>query len=368
MAIGNPGRRTGYRPAGAPLGAWLRGLRALALGALTALVLPMADALSAKLDFMGFVVDSMTGVFRIVKDVNVRAGPSTDAERVAQVAEGAEVEAVGKVKGGWIAVRRGGKDLGFVFESYLKPVSQPPLERDRAGRIVGATGKAVAPASGRFLAVAEIDVRAKPAKNAAKRGRLERGTRVEALGASDDGKWLAIRWSGQEMGFVPREALVALIDGDLRAPIGGQAKSAKGRCAFTIRFTGKSQVEDDIIETADYDVDWQCDIDGKQMTFPGYMFITEAPFQLVDNQTFQISVDLLEVAREYDEAFSTVFLYYRPDGKVVFDSVSMKELGTDPAVRELPAKSVREALIAAATMAPAAWSADLWSFLSEGAP
>lgn len=170
------------------------------------------------------------------------------------------------------------------------------------------------------------------------------------------------------MGFVPREALVALIDGDLRAPIGGQARPAKGSCAFAIRFTGKSQVEDDIIETADYDVDWQCNRDGKALKFPGYMFITEAPFQLVDNQTYQISVDLLEVAREYDEAFSTVFLYHRPDGKVVFDSVSMKELGTDPAVRELPAKSVREALIAAATMAPAAWSADLWSFLSEEAP
>jgi len=368
MVISHPGLGIGCRRAGEAVRAWVRGVRALVLGAATAIVLPMADSAAAKLDFMGFDVEPMTGVFRIVRDVNVRAGPTTDAERVGQIPEGTEVEAVGKVKGGWVAVRRGGKDLGFIFESYLKMVAQRPLERDRSGRIVGTAGKPMAPASGRFLAVAETDVRAKPAKDAPKRDRLERGTRIEAMGASEDGKWLAIRWSGREMGFVPREALLPLIDGDLRQPIGGTAKTAEGTCGFTIRFTGKSQVEDDIIETADYDVDWQCDIDGKRLKFPGYMFITEAPFQLADNQIYQISVDLLEVAREYDEAFSTIFLYHRADGKVVFDGVSMKELGIEPALREMPAKSVRDALVAAAAMAPSAWSAELWSFFSEEAP
>lgn len=156
-----------------------------------------------------------------------------------------------------------------------------------------------------------------------------------------------------------------MIDGTLRAPVKGIAESAKGTCDFTIRFAGKSEVAEDIIETADYDVDWACNIDGKHVAFPGFMFITEAPFQLTDNQIFQISVDLLDVTREYDEAFSTIFLYRQAEAKVVFDSVSMKELGRAPAVRELTAQSVREALIAAATLAPAAWSDDLWSFLGE---
>lgn len=340
------------------------------LGAMVAAAfwLPAADAAAAKADFMGFSVEPLSGVYRVVKDVNVRAGPSTEADKVGQVSEGTEVEVVGKAKGGWIGIRRGGRDLGFVFETYLKATTSKPLERDRGGRIVGTAGKPVAPASGRFLVTADTDVRVKPAKDGAKREQLERGTRVEAMGASDDGKWLAVRWSGREMGFVPLDVLLPLIDGDLRGPVSGSVKWGRGTCGFTIRFTGKSQVEDDIVETADYDVDWQCEVGGKRLAFPGYMFITEAPFQLTDNQVYQISVDLLDVAREYDEAFSTVFLYRRAEGKVVFDSVSMKDLGGETTPRELPAKSVRDALVAAATLAPSAWNNDLWSFFSEETP
>jgi hypothetical protein len=214
--------------------------------------------------------------------------------------------------------------------------------------------------------VAETAVRVKPSAKAAKSGQLERGTRVEAMGASGDGKWLAVRWSGREMGFVPREALLPLIDGDLARPVTGTARlPAKGTCGFTIRFVGKSPVEEDIIETADYEVDWQCSVDGRKLAFPGFMFITEAPFQLSDNQIYQISVDLLDVARDYDEVFSTVFLYRRAEAKVVFDGVSLKELAARPDVIEAPAKSVREALTAAASLAPAAWGADVWTILTE---
>lgn len=360
------GEMAGSLPAALGAGRVVRAWRGLVLGLAMAGFSAVFDAAAANIEFMGVAVEPISGIYVVVKDVNVRAAPASDADKVGQAAVGTELEVVGKVKGGWIAVRRGGRDLGFVFESYVKAVKQAPLERDRTGRIVGTGGKPVAPASGRFLAVAETTVHAKPSANAAKNGLLERGTRVEAMGASGDGKWLAVRWSGREMGFVPREALLALIDGSLLVPVKGKAPLANGgTCGFSIRFTGKTPVEDDIIETADYDMDWRCVVEGRRLDFPGFMFITEAPFQLSDNQVYQISVDLLDVARDYDEIFSTVFLYRRAEAKIVFDGVSVKDLGATPTVREAPAKSVAEALAAAATLAPSAWGDDAWKILTE---
>ena len=357
LAGGARGRRHGGRMA--------RAWRGLVLGLMIAGLPSAFAAAAAGLEFMGVDVEPLNGIYVVVRDVNVRGGPSTDAERVAQAAVGTELEAAGKVEG-WIAVRRGGRDFGFIYETYLKAVKQEPLERDRSGRLVGADGKALAPDSGRFLVTAPTIVRAKPAAKAANTGQLERGTRVEAMGASGDGKWLAVRWSGREMGFVPREALLPLIDGELARPLTGTAKLAGGRtCRFAVRFAGKTAVEDDVIETADYDMDWRCEIDGRKLSFPGFMFITEAPFQLSDNQVYQISVDLLDVGRDYDEIFSTVFLYRRAEGKIVFDGVSVKDLGASPTVREASAKSVAEALMAAATLAPAAWGGDVWKMLAE---
>jgi len=342
--------------------------RKLALGLAVAGLFPFLAA-AESLEFMGVAVDSMGGIFQVMRDVNVRAGPSTDTERVGQVATGTELEAVGRVQSGWIAVRRGGRDLGFVYEAYLQVVKPAPLERDGDGHLIDAEGKPLAPASGRFLVAAETTVRAKPSAKAARSGRLERGTRVEALGATADGKWLAVHWSGREMGFAVREALLPLIDGNLREPVKGTAPlPSGGTCAFAIRFTGKTAVEDDIIETADYDMDWQCAVAGRRLAFPGFMFITEAPFQLSDNQVYQISVDLLNVSREYDEIFSTVFLYRRAEAKVIFDGVSQRELAAEPASREAPAGSVREALAAAGRLAPTAWGTDVWTILSEETP
>lgn len=358
-AEGGRGSHVGGRPA--------RTWRGLVLGLTMAGLCAALDAAAA--EFMGIDVEPLSGIYVVVSDVNIRSGPATTADKVGLAAVGTELEAVGKASDGWIAVRRGGRDLGFVYETYLKSVTPVALERDRAGRLLGADGKPLAAASGRFLAVAGTAVRAKPTAKAAKSGELERGTRVDAMAASSDGKWLAVRWSGREMGFVPREALLPLIDGQLAQPVTGTAKPAgDGTCRFVIRFVGKTAIEGDIIETADYDMDWRCEVDGRTLSFPGFMFITEAPFQLSDNQVYQISVDLLDVARDYDEVFSTIFLYRRAEATVAFDGVSLKDMAADPAVREAPAKSVREALAAAARMAPAAWGADVWTILAGETP
>jgi len=355
-------------PVGLPVGRRrTRTWRGLVLGLAMAGLSPTVD--SAAAEFMGFDVEPLGGIYVVVRDVNVRSGPAVAADKVGLAATGTELEAVGKASGGWVAVRRGGRDLGFVYETYLKSVKPVMLERDRAGRLLGAEGKPLAAMSGRFLTMEETVARAKPTAKAAKSGQLERGTRVDAMAASGDGQWLAVRWSGREMGFVPAEVLVPLIDGQLAEPVTGTARlPGDGSCRFTIRFVGKTAIEGDIIETADYDMDWRCDVEGRTLAFPGFMFITEAPFQLSDNQAYQISVDLLDVAREYDDVFSTVFLYRKTETTVVFDGVSLKDMAVDPAVREAPARSVREALAAAARMAPAAWGADVWTILATGTP
>jgi len=348
-----------------------------AWGVALAAVLGIAEATAADLKFMGVSVEPAQGTYEAITDSNIRAAPANDAKRLGNLPKGTRVEAVGKVKGGWIAVRRGGDDLGFVFESLLKAVNVParqaptvpPLPRDPRGRVVGAEGKPIAPASGTYLVIAEASARAQPSARAAKRGDLDRGDVVEVIGSAENGSWLAVRKEGQELGFAAAESLVPLIDGTLTTPVNGTTKMGKtGNCRFTIQFSAKNPVEGEIFQTSDYDVDWRCEVEGRNLKFPGVMFITEAPFQLSSDQAYQISVDLPNVAQDLDQVLSTVFLYRPLQKKVIVDSVSIKEFAVQPLAGEAPATSVREALAGAATLAPRLWNAAVWNALGETNP
>lgn len=318
---------------------------------------------------MGIKIQAMSGTYEVTTDANVRAGPETSSRRVGSLRQGAQVEAVGKAEGAWIAVRRAGRDLGFVYQPLLKAINLPPLERDAKGRIVDANGKPLAPASGFYIAESEVNLREKPTTRSRVRGRLDRGTRVEAIGSAEKGSWLAVRKGDQELGFVFAEILLPMIDGTLAKPLSGTTTfGASDTCRYAIQFVGKNPVQGEIFDTSDYQVDWRCTIGGADLAFPGYMFITEAPFQLTDNQVYQINIDLLRVVRGYDEVFSTIFLYRRTEKKVTFDSVSMPEFGTQPSVKTMNADSVAEALAAAAKMAPTVWNGDAWKMLAEKNP
>jgi len=213
-----------------------------------------------------------------------------------------------------------------------------------------------------------VNLRAKPSIKAQKRGRLERGSRVEAIGSAENGSWVFVRRDKQELGFIFAETLLPLVDGTLDAPLVGETKVGEdGSCRFVIRFVGKNPVEGELFETSDYEVDWECERSGKKMAFPGYMFITEAPFQLSDNGIYQINIDLPNVTREYDEVFSTIFLYRRGENKVVLDSLSMKEFAVKPNGGSDAAGTVAEALVAASQIAPHTWNADVWGMLAESA-
>lgn len=341
--------------------------RGLVLVPLVSLVVFGANpAPAAETTFLGVAVEPLSGTYKVLKDANVRAEPKTKSKRLGGLRRGTEVQAVGRAGSVWIAVRQAGKDLGFVYEPLLEAISLPPLERDDRGRILDSKGVPVAAASGRFMATSQVNVRAKPSTRAAKRGRLQRGTQVEAAGAAENGSWLVVRRDGEELGFVFAEMLLPLIDGTISEPVKGNTKSGTGgTCDYVIRFAGKNSVPDELLETSDYEMDWSCAIDGEQVAFPGFMFITEAPFQLSEKKVYQISIDLLDVAREYDEVFSTVFLYHPDRAKVTLDSVSMKEFARDPEVGELAADSVPDALAGAANIAPKAWNAKVWEMLSQ---
>ena len=345
------------------LGPWIQGI--FLIGVLL-VVTQTSGAAAAERSFMGFTIAPLSGTYEVVKDANVRSEPRTQGKRLTGVNAGTQVEAVGK-EGSWIAIRRAGKDLGFIYEPLIKAISLPPLKRDSEGRIVDDKDEPVAPAEGFYVTRADVNVRFGPSTKARKRSDLDRGVKVEAIGSAADGKWLVVRQDDQELGFVFTETLLPLIDGSLGQPVKGQtALGAGDSCQFAIRFIGKNPVERELFETSDYEVDWSCSVKGRTVSFPGYMFITEAPFQLSDNNVYQITVDLLDVSREYDEIFSTVFLYRRSENKVVFDSVSMKDFAKTPDPTELPAGDVVAALTSAAQIAPNVWNSRVWERLSEG--
>ena len=165
------------------------------------------------------------------------------------------------------------------------------------------------------------------------------------------------------------QILLPLIDGTLEKDLEGKT-SVKGgaSCQYRIRFEGKSQVEGQVFEIADYDVFWDC-LDGKRkVRFRTPLFITEAPYQLGTKRIFQISIDVLDIEGGYDDIFSTTLLYDKDKNRVVFDSVSIKKFGQTPATKEISAKTVPQALRAAVIITLATWNKSAWKDLIKNFP
>ena len=64
--------------------------------------------------FKGFELKPLSGRYLVMKDANVRAEPETKGKKIGCVKEGSRVDAVGRAKGAWLAVKQDGRDLGFV--------------------------------------------------------------------------------------------------------------------------------------------------------------------------------------------------------------------------------------------------------------
>jgi hypothetical protein len=222
------------------------------------------------------------------------------------------------------------------------------------------------PARARYLTMKDVNLRAKPTTRSAKTGQLKKGQTVEVLGVTKDG-WLNVNLGKGGNSFVYSSYLVPLIDGSLKSDLQGKVSRTGGAsCAYTIRFTGKSAVPDEIFDTADYEVSWRCRHRGKDISFRAYMFITEAPYALSSRRIYQISLDVREVGERVERAFSTIVLYNAKKKQVVLDSVSLPQFAQPSPARKRPAASVPESLIGAVELAFGAWNAGVWAAISAG--
>ena len=97
-----------------------------------------------------------------------------------------------------------------------------------------------------------------------------------------------------------------------------------------IRFEGKSQVEGQVFEIADYDVLWDCRTGARKVKFRTPMFITEVPYQMGLKRIFQINIDILDLDGGYEEIFSTTIFFNLDKDRIVFDGVNIEKYGKIP--------------------------------------
>jgi len=231
-------------------------------------------------------------------------------------------------------------------------------------------GFSIERASGTYVATQDVIVRAAPRVKSEKAASLKRGERIAVVGhtaaSKAEGVWFAVERDGRALGFVYSQLLLPLIDGTLEKELTGKIEVGRGfNCAYTIRFEGKSKVEDEPVETSDYDVTYRCDSKGRKFSFSGPMFITETANQPGAKAAFQINIDLLEVTDDPDQAFSTVLFYQKDDNQVALDSIAPPEFRGSPTVTKKPAQNVAEALRGAVEIALMAWGGKVWDLLAK---
>ena len=74
--------------------------------------------------------------YLVLKDINVRNGPTTKSKRVGRLRRGAVVAAMGKAKGTeWVAVQKDGKDFGFIYGPALVPMIDGTLTSPLKGML-----------------------------------------------------------------------------------------------------------------------------------------------------------------------------------------------------------------------------------------
>ncbi len=231
-------------------------------------------------------------------------------------------------------------------------------------------GIKIKPMTGTYIVLKDVRIRAKPKTKSKKLGTFKAGRRIHVVGKAAFA-WVAVREKGKDVGFVYDQVLLPLIDGTLDRDLKGRA-SVKGKdgpdCLYRISFEGKSAVEGQVFEIADYDVLWDCRIGSRKVKFRTPMFITEAPFQMGPKRIFQISIDILDLDGGYEEIFSTIVLFNMDKDRIAFDGVSIEKYGKIPPTKEAPAQTVPEALEAAVKMALGAWNKAAWNDLIKNIP
>ncbi|NQV84579.1 MAG: SH3 domain-containing protein [Rhodospirillales bacterium] len=241
-----------------------------------------------------------------------------------------------------------------------------------AAETVEFRGFKVEPYNGTYVVLNDVSIRAKPETKSERLGSYKAGRRIQVVGFAA-GAWVAVREKGRDVGFVYAKVLLPLINGVLSRDLTGQILAKyKGEpdtdCRYTIRFEGKSAVEGQVFEIADYDIVWDCNRAKRKIKFRTPMFITEAPYQLSQKRIFQITVDVVDLDGGYDEILSTFVLFNMEKSLVIYDGVSIEKYGHPPATKNVAAKTLGQALKGAAEIALQTWNAAAWTDLIKNMP
>lgn len=228
-------------------------------------------------------------------------------------------------------------------------------------------GFPIVPDHGRYVVATDVNVRAEPKTASAKLASLSRGERVLLAGRfKGDEDWLAVLKNGEPLGFVYGDMMLPLIDGALSEPISAEVSAPNGgTCTYVIRFEGKSPVEDNLFEVADYTVRFKCTGDELALSFSAPMFLTEAPYQMGAKPEYQITLDIVDISEDRDQVFSSTSIYNGVKETLRFDGVSVLDFGGAPSKKEHPVGDVAEALRTAVDLAVRSWNAKLWDALAK---
>jgi len=243
-------------------------------------------------------------------------------------------------------------------------------EKKQAAKSVMFMGQKITPISGTYIVLKDVSIRAMPATKSNKVGSYKAGSRIQVVGQAA-GSWVAVRDDGGDVGFIYDQVLLPLIDGTLQKPLTGKASggvNSGAECGYTINFEGKSAVEGEVFEIADYDVMWDCQLGSRKIKFRTPMFLTEAPYQMGPKRIFQINIDVLDLDGGYEEVFSTTILFNMDKNRIAFDGISLEKYGQIPKIKEAKAATVAEALTAAVEMAVQAWNKAAWTDLIKNIP
>ena len=89
--------------------------------------------------FLGQTLSASAPAYLVLTDANVREKPQTKSPRVGRMRKGIRIQAAGKAKGtNWVAVRKEGKDWGFIYASALAPALDGTISRPLSGKLAGA--------------------------------------------------------------------------------------------------------------------------------------------------------------------------------------------------------------------------------------
>ncbi len=277
-----------------------------------------------------------------------------------------------------LATRTKGRAAGFWI---ALAVGAALLAGAGAGAAERFRGVVLLPASGPHLAVRDVDVAETPpatpspaeskSKGKAKAGvtaadtvaQLTKGDEIEVFGKA--GAWAAIKKDGKPLGFVPADALAALLDGALDKPVIGSTAAGGYTCRYTIRFEGRTEVEMGPGRIADYDASFVCDKTFSHLAFGAPMFMSEIPHQGGIKPVYQITLDVVGAAPDPDQAFSTILFYDRDKGEVALETAFPAEWLVKGKPRPKRAADVAAALGAAAEIALAAWGPKAWEALAK---